>query len=190
LHFPDLAINVVHRSDGSGTTFLFTDYLSKISDIWKDQVGSNTSVDWPAGIGGKGNEGVANNVSTIKGSIGYVEYAYAKQNSMNVATLPSPQGFIKPDLESFQEAAKIADWEHTPGYGVILTDQPGKSWPITGATFILMHKAQSDPKIGSEVLKFMTWIYEKGNGLATELDYVPIPENVVTLIKNSWLQIR
>jgi len=185
---PSQAIVVVHRSDGSGTTFIWTDYLSKVSADWKSKVGVNTAVEWPAGIGAKGNEGVANNVAQTGGAIGYVEYAYAKQNKMTFADLINKDGkSVAPDAESFKAAAANADWANAPGFYQILTDQPGaKSWPIAGATFILMHKAPEDTAAASEALKFFAWAYDKGDKAAEELDYVPLPDSVVALIKKTW----
>src|ERR1700694_456232 len=174
---PAQAIVVVHRSDGSGTTFLFTDYLSKVSPDWKSKVGANTAVEWPVGIGAKGNEGVANNVLQTKGAIGYVEYAYAKQNKMTFVDMINEEGKrVAPNAASFQAAAANADWANAPGFYQILTDQPGaKSWPIAGATFVLMPATPEDPAAASEALKFFSWAYEKGGKLAEELDYVPLP---------------
>jgi phosphate transport system substrate-binding protein len=185
---PAQAIVVVHRSDGSGTTFIFTDYLSKVSPEWKDKVGANTSVEWPVGIGAKGNEGVANNVMQTKGSIGYVEYAYAKQNKLTTVNMINKDGkAVAPNSETFQTAAANANWEKSDGYYVILTDQHGaNSWPIVGATFILMHKQPQDPATAGEALKFFDWAYRKGGKMAEDLDYVPMPANVVTLIRKTW----
>lgn len=181
-------ITVVHRADGSGTTFLFANYLSKVSPEWKEKVGADASVAWPVGTGGKGNEGVANFVKQIKGSIGYVEAAYAKQNKMNYAQLQNKDGvFVAPTEDNFKAAAANANWEKAPGFYEILTEQPGKnSWPITGATFILMHKSQATPAQAAEVLKFFSWAYTSGDTLALDLDYIPMPDNVVKLIQNSW----
>lgn len=188
LSLPDSAITVVHRSDGSGTTFVFANYLSKVSKEWSEKVGADTSIAWPTGIGGKGNEGVASYAQRIKGSIGYVEYAYAKQNNLPVVTLQNREGeFVKPSIESFQSAAKFANWEKAPGFYEILTDEPGKTtWPIAGATFILMHKAQDNPANAAEVLKFFDWGYKNGGLMAKALDYVPMPESVVKIIETSW----
>lgn len=185
---PSTPITVVHRSDGSGTTFIFTNYLSKVSTDWKTKVGNDTAVAWPAGVGGKGNEGVASFVQRIKGSIGYVEYAYAKQNKMTYTMMQNKMGnFIAPDDTTFQAAAAGADWEHAPGFYEILTDEAGKmSWPITGATFILMHKAQEKPENAKEVLKFFDWSYANGDKMATDLDYVPLPDSLVKLIAKAW----
>jgi phosphate transport system substrate-binding protein len=182
------AIVVVHRSDGSGTTFIWTDYLSKVSADWKSKVGANTSVEWPAGIGAKGNEGVANNVANTKGSIGYVEYAYAKQNNLTSVNMINKDGkTIAPNAKAFQAAAANADWEQAEGFYVILTDQPGaESWPIAGATFILIHKQPQDPAAAGEALKFFSWAYAKGDKMAEDLDYVPMPKKVVSAIQKVW----
>jgi phosphate transport system substrate-binding protein len=181
-------ITVVHRADGSGTSFLFTDYLSKTNPEFKSKVGAGTAVKWPTGVGGKGNEGVAANVQRIKHSIGYVEYAYAKRNKMSHAQLQNRDGqFVQPDDETFKSAAASADWAKTPGFAVVLTDQAGKnSWPITGASFILMHKAQADGAKGKEVLKFFDWAYKNGGAMATELEYVSMPAPVVKLVQDYW----
>ncbi|MBC7575204.1 MAG: phosphate ABC transporter substrate-binding protein PstS [Herminiimonas sp.] len=185
---PDAEITVVHRADGSGTSFLFTDYLSKVNPEFKTTVGAGTAVKWPAGVGGKGNEGVAANVQRIKGAIGYVEYAYAKKNKMSYTQLKNSDGqFVEPDDETFKAAAAGADWAKTPGFAVVLTNQPGKtSWPITGASFILMHKVQADGVKGKEVLKFFDWSYKNGGAMATELDYVAMPAAVTKLVEESW----
>ncbi len=183
------AIVVVRRSDGSGTTFIFTDYLAQVSPDWKTKIGVNTSVEWPVGIGAKGNEGVANNVTQTKGSIGYVEYAYAKQNKMTSVNMINKEGkTVAPNAESFQAAAANAGWEKSDGYYVILTNEPGAgSWPIAGATFILMHKKSVDAASASEALKFFDWAYAKGSTMASDLDYVPMPANVVAQIKKTWI---
>ena len=190
LRLPDQAITVVHRADGSGTTFIFTNYLSKVSNEWKDKVGNNASVSWPAptSSGGKGNEGVASFVQRIKGAIGYVEYAYAKQNKMAYTLLQNRDGvFVAPNDKTFQSAAAGADWKNAPGFYEILTDEPGKnSWPITGATFILMHKAQADGDKAKDVLKFFSWAYQNGDQMALELDYIPMPDEVVKLVQSAW----
>jgi phosphate transport system substrate-binding protein len=185
---PAQPIVVVHRSDGSGTTFVFTDYLSKVSPAWKDKVGSNTSVEWPTGIGAKGNEGVANNVTQTKGSIGYVEYAYAKQNKMVHAKMMNKDGkAVDPTAAAFMAAAANANWEGTPGFGVVLTNETGPaSWPIAGATFILIPKQPKDPAVAGEALKFFSWAYDKGDKMADELDYVPMPDKVVGAVKKMW----
>jgi len=185
---PDDAISVVHRSDGSGTTFVWSNYLSKTSADWKSSIGEGTSVKWPTGVGGKGNEGVASYVQRINGAIGYVEYAYAKQNKLSFGAVKNKDGqFVMPDDDTFKAAAAGADWSKTPGMGVILTEQPGKaSWPITSASFILMHKAQEKPESAKEVLKFFDWAYKNGAAMAAELDYVPMPEAVVKQIQAEW----
>jgi phosphate transport system substrate-binding protein len=181
-------ITVVHRADGSGTSFLWTDFLSKSSPEFKSAVGAGTAVKWPIGVGGKGNEGVAANVQRIKGSIGYVEYAYAKKNNITHTQVRNRDGqFVQPDDDTFKAAAANADWAKTPGFAVVLTDQPGKaSWPITGASFILMHKAQTDPAKGKEVLKFFDWAYKNGGTMAAELDYVAMPAPVIKLVQDAW----
>ena len=185
---PTEDITVVHRADGSGTSFLFTDFLSKSNADFKTTVGAGTAVKWPIGVGGKGNEGVAANVQRIKNSIGYVEFAYAKKNKMEYTQLKNKDGqFVEPDEASFKAAAANADWAKTPGYGVVLTNQAGKgSWPVTGASFILMHKVQADAVKAKEVLKFFEWSYKNGGPMATELDYIPMPAPVVTLVQDSW----
>ncbi len=182
------AIVVAHRSDGSGTTFNFTDYLSKVSPTWKEKVGENSAVEWPVGLGSKGNEGVANTVANTKGAIGYVEYAYAKQNRLNYVKLINKDGkVVAPISETFQAAAANADWAKSPGFYQVLTDEPGaKSWPITAATFILLPKQPQDPASTAEALKFFAWAFAKGGKAAEELDYIPMPESVVALIKKSW----
>src|SRR4051794_14632821 len=168
VNLPSQAIAVVHRSDGSGTTFIFSDYLSKVSRDWAENVGANTSVEWPTGIGAKGNEGVANNVKQTQGSIGYVEFAYAKQNNMTTAKMINKDGkSVEPSSDAFQAAAAGADWKSAEGFYVILTNEPGeKTWPIAGATFILMHKKADDPAASSEALKFFDWAYSKGDQMA------------------------
>jgi phosphate transport system substrate-binding protein len=185
---PSQAISVVHRSDGSGTTFLFTNYLSKVSADWKSTIGEGTAVKWPTGVGGKGNEGVANYVARIDGAIGYVEFAYAKQNKLSHAQMTNKEGkLVAPSDDSFKAAAAGADWNSVPGMGVILTDQPGaESWPITGASFILIHKVQDKPEIAREVLKFFDWSFQNGAKMADELDYVPMPDKVVQQIRAIW----
>ncbi len=188
LALPPTGITVVHRSDGSGTTFVFANYLSKVSKEWSEKVGADTSIAWPTGIGGKGNEGVASYAQRIKGAIGYVEFAYAKQNNLPAVSMQNREGeFVKPSIESFQSAAKYADWEKAPGFYEILTNEPGKTtWPIAGATFILMHKMQANPANAAQVLKFFDWGYREGGLMAKALDYVPMPENVVKLIEAHW----
>lgn len=189
LALPNDLITVVHRSDGSGTSFIFTNYLSKVSADWKKEVGEGTAVSWKAGqLGGKGNEGVAVYVQRTKGAIGYVEYAYALQNKMNAIQLKNKEGqFVKADEDSFKAAAAGADWEKAAGFYEILTDEAGKgAWPISGATFILLHKKQDKPASGAEVLKFFDWAYQSGDDLAAKLDYVPLPVSLVKLIQASW----
>ncbi|WP_255987910.1 phosphate ABC transporter substrate-binding protein PstS [Chitinolyticbacter albus] len=188
---PEQAITVVHRADGSGTTWIFTNYLSKVSADWKTKVGNEASVQWPKGVGGKGNEGVAQYVTRIKGAIGYVEYAYAKKNKMSHTQLQNKAGsFVNPDDATFKAAAASADWAGTPGFAVVLTDQAGaEAWPITGATFILMHKKQDNPAQATEALKFFDWAYKDGDNTARELDYVPMPAAVKDTIRTSWKQI-
>jgi phosphate transport system substrate-binding protein len=185
---PATDITVVHRADGSGTSFLFTDFLSKTNAEFKSKIGAGTAVKWVVGVGGKGNEGVAANVQRIKGAIGYVEWAYAKKNKMTHTQLKNKDGnFMQPDDDNFKAAAANADWVKTPGFAVVLTDQAGKNaWPITGATFILMHKTQADAAKGKEVLKFFEWAYKNGGAAATELDYVPMPAPVIKLVEDSW----
>ena len=185
---PEDAISVVHRSDGSGTTFIWTNYLSKVSADWKTTVGEGTSVKWPVGVGGKGNEGVASYVQKINGAIGYVEYAYAKQNKMSYGAVKNKDGqYVLPDDETFKAAAAGADWAKAPGMYLILTDQAGKNtWPITGASFILMHLKQDKPENAKEVMKFFDWAYKNGGAMATELEYVPMPDAVVKLIQSEW----
>ncbi len=188
LKLPGKGITVVYRSDGSGTTWIYTNYLDKVSSEWHSKVGTDKAVDWPAGVGGKGNQGVAAYVQRIDGSIGYVEFAYALQNKMAYVLLKNKDGeYVSPTIESFMAAAANADWEHAPGFYLVLTDQPGKaSWPITGASFILMYKAQDKPATAKEVLKFFNWCYAGGDEMAQKLDYVPIPDNVVKLVQEAW----
>ncbi len=188
LTLPAADITVVHRSDGSGTTWIFTNYLSKVSPEWKKDVGNNKAVQWPVGMGGKGNEGVAAFVRMVKGSIGYVEYAYALQNKMTVTLLQNHDGnFVTPTSKNFQSAAAGADWAHAKGYYMVLTNQPGaSSWPITGASFILMYKNQTKPARAKEVLKFFAWSYKNGAKAAMSLDYVPMPAKVVKMVEDTW----
>ena len=185
---PDTAIAPVYRSDGSGTNFLFTDYLSKENAKFKSTIGANTSVQWPTGIGAKGNEGVANMTTQTDGAIGYVEYAYAKQNKMTFTTLTNKAGkTVAPNAESFQAAAASADWVHSDSYYVILTDQEGaKSWPITGSSFILVYKQPEDAAAVGEALKFFAWAYKDGGAMAAELDYVPLPASLIAQVKKTW----
>ncbi len=188
VQLPDTAIAVVHRSDGSGTTFLFTNYLAKANADWKQQVGSDASVQWPVGIGAKGNEGVANNVQRTEGAIGYVEYAYALQNKLPYALMVNKAGkAVEPTSGAFQAAAAHADWANAEGFYVILTDQPGDdSWPITGASFILMYEQPDHPEASLEALKFFAWGYANGDAMAEDLHYVPMPDKVVELVEQMW----
>ena len=188
VNLPSTAIAVVRRSDGSGTTFNFTNYLSKVSVDWKSKVGEGTAVEWPVGVGAKGNEGVSANISQTKNSIGYVEYAYAKQNKLTYTGMVNSAGkSVQPTVAAFQAAAGNADWSKSPGYYVILTNQPGDaSWPITAATFILMHKVPTDKAASTEALKFFKWAFEKGGKMAEELDYIPMPDSVVKQIEKTW----
>ena len=185
---PDTAISVIHRADGSGTTWIFTNYLDKVSPEWKEKVGTGKAVEWPSGMGGKGNEGVAAYVQRIKGSIGYVEFAYALQNNMSHVLLQNQEGtFVAPTIESFQAAAANGDWKNAPGFYLVLTDQPGAaSWPITGASFILMYKEQADMALAKEMLNFFNWCYKEGSQKAQDLHYVPMPTEVVELVNNLW----
>src|SRR5215475_11015417 len=185
---PGTAIAVVHRSDGSGTSFLFTDFLSKTNPEWKDKVGANSSVEWPVGLGAKGNEGVAGQTTQTDGAIGYVEYAYAKQNKMTYTKMVNADGkVVEPKIAAFQAAAAGVDWSKMPGYYVILTNQAGAdSWPITGCSFILVYKQPDDPDAVKTALKFFDWAYTDGDKMAEELDYVPIPDSVVSLVKATW----
>jgi phosphate transport system substrate-binding protein len=188
LNLPNKAIVVVHRSDGSGTTFIWTNYLSKVSAAWDDKVGSATAVDWPVGIGAKGNEGVAGNVSQTAGAIGYVELAYATQNKLAYTSMVNKDGQkVLPSLKSFAAAAGNADWASAQDFYLLLTDQPGAdSWPISGATFILVYKQPSDPAATGQALSFFKWAYENGNQMAEGLEYVPLPDNVHKVIEASW----
>ena len=188
LTLPSAAIAVVHRADGSGTTYNFTDYLSKVNADWKSKVGSGTAVEWPVGVGAKGNEGVSGNVGQTKNAIGYVEYAYAKQNKLTFTALVNKAGkTVEPTNEGFQAAASNADWANAPGYFLILTDQPGeKSWPIVASTFILMHKDSTDKAASQEAIKFFKYAFAKGGKMAEELDYIPMPDSVMKLIEKTW----
>jgi phosphate transport system substrate-binding protein len=188
LNLPGQEITVVHREDGSGTTFIFTNYLSKISPEWKAKVGNDKEVDWPTGIGANQNEGVARKVMQIEGSIGYVEYAYAFQNRIPYALVCNHDGnYIHPSTETFMAAAAMADWRQAPGFFMILTDQPGKfSWPIVGATFILMRRSQVNPDQARSTLKFLDWAYRHGQEIARKLHYVPLPDPVVRMIEDTW----
>jgi phosphate transport system substrate-binding protein len=191
MKLPALPITVVHRSDGSGTTFLFTSYLAMKAAHWQSEVGANDSVQWPTGIGGKGNDGVAAFVKQTPGAIGYVEYAYAKQNKLTYASMQNKAGkFVAPTAENFSAAAAGAKWNSAPGFYLLLLDQPGaNAWPITGATFILVHAKQETPEKGREVLKFFDWAYKNGDSAAQQLDYVPLPGTVKQLIRTSWKKV-
>ena len=188
LALPSTAIAPIYRSDGSGTNFLFSDYLSKSSPKFKDSIGAASAVQWPAGIGAKGNEGVANMTTQTDGAIGYVEYAYAKQNKMAYAQLVNKAGkVVAPSADTFQAAAANADWTHAPAYYLILTDQTGaKSWPITGASFILLYGVPQDLTATNEALKFFNWAYKSGAQMASELDYVPLPEALIKQVRATW----
>ncbi|HZH52390.1 MAG TPA: phosphate ABC transporter substrate-binding protein PstS [Microvirga sp.] len=185
---PDATITPVYRSDGSGTTNVFTTYLSQVSETWKSSPGAGSSVQWPVGQGGKGNEGVAALVMQVPNSIGYVEYAYAKQNNIPVAQLQNKNGkFVSPDAKAFQAAAAGADWKSTPGFGISLTNQPGdEAWPITAPTFILVHKNPEKPEQVAEALKFFDWAFKNGETMAAELDYVALPPQVQDLVRSTW----
>jgi phosphate transport system substrate-binding protein len=191
-NLPGSPITVVHRSDGSGTTFIFANYLSKVSKEWSDKVGAGTAVDWPVGIGAKGNEGVAGNVAQTAGSIGYVEYAYAMQSHLRYTKLKNHDGqVVSPTMASFKASASHADWDHADHFYMILTDQPGaESWPIENPTFILMHKQPSDAGASAEALKFFKWAYANGDQMAESLLYIPLPNGVVQKIEASWKQIQ
>lgn len=188
LKLPALSISVVHRADGSGTTWLFTNYLDKVSSDWHAKVGCNKEVAWPVGMGGKGNEGVTAYTQKVKGGIGYVEYAYAVQNKLATVRLANRAGnFVAPTMGAFQEASASADWQNAPGFYMVLTDQPGeKSWPITGASFILMHREQANAAKARELLKFFDWCFANGSAAAEKLDYVPMPKSVAELVRGMW----
>ena len=192
---PNQAITVVHRADGSGTTFIFTDYLNEVSKVWADKVGKGAAVKWPAGssVGGKGNEGVAANVTRVKGSIGYVEYAYAKKNNITYLQMMNKDGqYVAPNEKSFAAAAAGADWFSVPGMGISLVEQKGaSSWPITGASFVLMYKEPADKAASKDVIKFFTWAFKDGQQLALDLDYVPLPDALTKAIASKvWSQIK
>lgn len=194
-NLPNQSITVVHRADGSGTTFNFTDYLSAVSKPWAEKVGKGAAVKWPAdsSVGGKGNEGVAANVNRVKGSLGYVEYAYVKKNNMNFLQLQNKDGkFVSPDDQTFAAAAAGVDWSSVPGMGVSMVDAKGSNaWPISTASFILMYKQPADKAASVEVLKFFGWAFKNGKNLALELDYVPLPDAVTSLIqKKVWSEIK
>ncbi len=194
-NLPDLAITVVHRADGSGTTFNFTDYLSAVSKDWADTVGKGAAVKWPAAssVGGKGNEGVAANVTRVKGAVGYVEYAYVKKNNMNYMLLENTDGkYVGPDDKTFSAAAAKADWFSVPGMGISMVNAKGAdSWPISTASFILMYKQPADKAASAEALKFFDWAFKSGKALATELEYVPLPDSLTAEIRSKvWSQIQ
>ena len=188
LSLPDLPIVPIHRADGSGTTFNFTYYLGEVSPDWKSQIGVSTTVDWPGGIGAKGNDGVANNVATTKGAIGYVEFAYADQNKLTYAAMANKAGkVVTPTMEAFQAAAANADWDKAPGFYLILANQPGdKSWPMTAATFILLPKDPPNKAAAKDAIDFFKWAYDKGDKMAEDLDYIPMPDSVVALVEKMW----
>jgi phosphate transport system substrate-binding protein len=188
LTLPEANINPVYRSDGSGTTFVFTDYLSKVSAEWKSKIGANQSVQWPVGIGGKGNEGVSASVKQVANSIGYVEYAYAKQNKLAHALVKNADGnFPAPEEKAFQAAAANANWNEQPGFGISLNNQKGAdAWPITSATFILVYAKPEKPEETQAALKFFDWAYKSGDKLASDLDYVALPVNVKDQVRNAW----
>ncbi len=181
-------ITIVRRADGSGTTFIFTNYLTKVSQEWADKVGCNTAVSWPEGVAGKGNAGVASYVQRIEGSIGYVEYAYAKSSNMTYTQMQNKEGvFVQPEIKTFQAAAAYAEWAKAENFYEVLTNEPGKdSWPIAGATFVLMQAKADQPANAKQVMEFFAWAFKKGGAQAQELDYVPMPENVAKLIETSW----
>ena len=192
---PDMVITVVHRADGSGTTFNWTDYLSSVSKEWADTVGKGAAVKWPAptSVGGKGNEGVAANVTRTKGALGYVEYAYAKRNNIAVMALQNKNGkFVMPGDDTFQAAASGADWFSVPGMGVSIVNQPGdKAYPVTTASFILMYKDPADKAQSAEVLKFFDWAFKNGKQMALDLDYVPLPDVLTKQIRDRvWTQVK
>ena len=188
LDLPDKDITVVNRADGSGTTWIFTNYLDKVSKQWREKVGFGKAVQWPTGVGAKGNDGVASQVQELDNSIGYVEYAFALENDMTYVRLKNKAGnYVQPTIESFQAAAQSADWKNAPGYYVVLTDQPGEdSWPITGASYIIVYKDQSDETVAVNVLKFFDWCYKHGADTARELHYVPMPKDVVEQVQEKW----
>jgi phosphate transport system substrate-binding protein len=191
---PATPILVVHRSDGSGTTFIFANYLSKVSPEWASKVGADTAIEWPAGVGGKGNEGVAASVQQLPGSIGYVEYAYAKQNNLTYTKLINKAGkTLDPNIDTFRAAAASADWvgASSQAFNMVLVDQPGaNAWPITGATWVIFYKNPPDKAATASALKFFKWAYENGDAQATSLDYVALPPNAVKAIEASWKSIQ
>ena len=192
VQLPDMDITVVYRADGSGTTWIFTNYLDKVSTEWHEKVGTAKAVEWPVGVGGKGNEGVSQYVKKIQGAIGYVEFAYALQNQMAHVLLKNKAGkFVAPTIETFQSAAANADWTNAPGFYMVLTDQPGdETWPITGASFILLYKNQQNAETAQAMLKYFDWCYRHGAEIAEKLHYVPMPENVVEQVETLWKTIK
>ncbi|OLO08609.1 phosphate ABC transporter substrate-binding protein PstS [Salinicola sp. MH3R3-1] len=192
MDLPDTQITPVYRADGSGTNFLFTHYLAQVSEDFANTVGEGKSVAWPAGVGAKANAGVASQVSNTNGAIGYVEYAYAEQNDLSLVHLKNQAGkVVAPDMDSFMAAAANADWKKAPGMYLVLTNQPGdKSWPITGASFILMHKEVQNADAARQALEFFDWAYSNGGDMAKKLDYVPMPENVADMVRDSWSEIK
>ncbi|MGM8931128.1 phosphate ABC transporter substrate-binding protein PstS [Salinicola halophyticus] len=192
MDLPDTQITPVYRADGSGTNFLFTHYLAQVSEDFANTVGEGKSVAWPAGVGAKANAGVASQVSNTNGAIGYVEYAYAEQNDLSLVHLKNQAGkVVAPDMDSFMAAAANADWKKAPGMYLVLTNQPGdESWPITGASFILMHKEVQDADAARQALEFFDWAYSNGGDMAKKLDYVPMPENVADMVRDSWSEIK
>ena len=188
LKLPDEDVTIAHRADGSGTTWILSNYLSKVSEEWKEKIGTGKSVSWPTGVGGKGNEGVAALVKKTEGSIGYVEFTYALKERLTYVLLQNKAGkFVSPTIEAFQASAASADWENAAGFYMVLTDQPGdKSWPITGASYILIHKKQEDSAKAQAMLKFFDWAFKNGSETAVELHYVPIPAKVYTMVETAW----
>lgn len=188
---PNLPITVAHRSDGSGTSFLFTSYLSKVSAGWAGRVGANDAVEWPTGQGGKGNDGVAAIVRQTPGAIGYVEFVFLKQGKLAAVAMKNRDGrFVEPSAANFAAAAARADWAHAPGYYLLMLDQPGaNAWPISGATFILMYKSAKNPALSAATLRFFDWCYSNGDAQAQQLDYVPLPANVKAMVRQSWSQV-
>ncbi|WP_110654964.1 phosphate ABC transporter substrate-binding protein PstS [Salinicola halimionae] len=192
MDLPETQITPVYRAEGSGTNFLFTHYLAQVSEDFANSVGEGKSVAWPAGVGAKANAGVASQIASTNGAIGYVEYAYAAQNDLSLIHLENQAGkVVAPSMESFMAAAANADWKNAPGMYLVLTNQPGdESWPITGASFILMHKKVQDADAARQALEFFDWAYSNGGDMAQELDYVPMPENVAEMVRNSWSEIK
>jgi phosphate transport system substrate-binding protein len=188
LTIPNIPITVVHRSDGSGTTWIFTNYLSKVSTNWKNKVGIGKAVKWPIGLGGQKNPGVSGNIKRIRGAIGYVEYTYALESKLPTIALKNSSGkIVIPSIKSFQAAGANADWANAPGYYMVLTDQPGNdSWPITGVTYILIYKEQSDTAKAKMMLNYFEWCYTQGATAAMRMSYVPMPKKIVSMVKKMW----